>query len=85
MMVMGCWGAIRTGGGTRNWKQERLQEQRHKGKNGSGLECERQGQQTLSAKVKNRPSSAYWIYRPRGVLSGTHASRALNADEIFPH
>jgi hypothetical protein len=37
----------------------------------------------LSANVKNRPSSAYWIYRPRGVLSEAHAPRALTAGEIF--
>jgi hypothetical protein len=39
----------------------------------------------LSAKVKNRPSSAYWIYRPWGVLSGAHAPHALTAGEMFPH
>jgi hypothetical protein len=39
----------------------------------------------LSAKVKNRPFSAYRIYKPRGMLSGVHAPRALTAGEILPH
>jgi hypothetical protein len=38
----------------------------------------------LGAKVKNRPSSAYWIYRPRGMLSGAHAPHALTAGEMPP-
>jgi hypothetical protein len=52
MMVMGCWGAIRTGGGTRNWKQEQLQEQRRKGKNGSGAGVQEAG--TANAKCKGK-------------------------------
>jgi hypothetical protein len=37
----------------------------------------------LSAEVKNHSSSSYWIYRPRGVLSGAHTLHALTAGEIF--
>jgi hypothetical protein len=73
------------GGGTRNGKQERLRKQRRKGKNGSEAEAREAGRQMLSAKVKNRASSAYQIYRPRGVLSGAHAPHALTACEIFLH
>jgi hypothetical protein len=36
-------------------------------------------------KGKNRPFPAYQIYRPRGVLSGAHASRALTAGEMLSH
>jgi hypothetical protein len=41
-------------------------EQRRKGKNSSGQKRERQGWQTLSAKVKNCLSSPHWIHRSAG-------------------
>jgi hypothetical protein len=49
------------------------------------LRSKEQRRQTLEAKVKNRPFSAYQIYRPRGVLSGAHAPRALTAGEMLAH
>jgi hypothetical protein len=55
MTVMGCWGAIRMGGGTRNGKQERLREQRRKGKNGSGAEAREAGMENAKCKVKKPP------------------------------
>jgi hypothetical protein len=73
------------GGGTRNGKQEWLQEQRRRGKNGSGAEAREAGMSNAKCKGKKPPSSAYQIYTPRGVLSGAHAPRALTAGEIFPH
>jgi hypothetical protein len=85
MMVMVCWGAIRTGRGTRNWKREWLQEQDREGKNGSGAGVQEAGTANAKRKGKKRPFSAYRIYRPRGVLSGAHAPRALTAGEMFPH
>jgi hypothetical protein len=85
IMVMGCWGAIRMGGGRGTEGKNGSKSRGVKARTARGLERERQGQQTLSAEVKNRPSSAYRIYRPRGVLSGEHAPRALTAGEIFPH
>jgi hypothetical protein len=56
MMVMGCWGAIRTGGGTRNWRQEWLQEQRREGKNGSGARAREPG--TANTKCKGKKETA---------------------------
>jgi hypothetical protein len=49
------------------------------------LRSKEQGRQTLKAKVKNRPFSAYQIYRPQGVFSGAHALRALTAGEMLAH
>jgi hypothetical protein len=69
------------GGGTWNGRQE----QRRKGKKGSGAEAQEAGMSNAKCQGKKHPSSAYQIYGPRGVLSGAHASCALTAGEIFPH
>jgi hypothetical protein len=55
MMVMGCWGAMRTGWGAGNWKQERLQEQRRKGKNSSGARVQEAGTANAKRKGKKLP------------------------------
>jgi hypothetical protein len=52
MMVRGCWGAMRVGEGTKNWKMEQLQERRRKGKNGS--RAEEQGAETANAERKGK-------------------------------
>jgi hypothetical protein len=86
MITRGCWGAIRTGGGAENRKQEQLQEKRHNGENGSGAGA--QEARTANAKrkgKKNRPFPTYQIYRPRGVPSGAHAPRALTTGEALAH
>jgi hypothetical protein len=49
------------------------------------LRSKEQRRQTLNAKVKNRLFPAYQIYRPRGVLSGAHAPRALTAGKMLAH
>jgi hypothetical protein len=76
---------MRAGEGTENWKMELLQEWRRESKNGSGATSEKQGRQTLNAKVKNRPFPACQIYRPRDVLPGAHTPRALTAGEMLTH
>jgi hypothetical protein len=38
MMIRGCWGAMRAGEGTENWKMEQLQEWKRESKKGSGAE-----------------------------------------------
>jgi hypothetical protein len=71
--VMDCWGAMRMGEGTRREKQERLQSRGAKARTAREQERERKGWQTLSAKVKNRLSSPYWIYRSTGrALRSAH-------------
>jgi hypothetical protein len=85
MMVRGCWGAYeraeRQGTGSESGSESKIA----RAITARGLERKRQGQRTLSAKVKNRPFSAYQIYRPRGVLSGAHVPRALTAGEMLAH
>jgi hypothetical protein len=49
------------------------------------LRSKEQRRQTLNTKVKNRPFPAYQVYRPRGMLSGAHAPRALTAGEMLAH
>jgi hypothetical protein len=49
------------------------------------LRSKEQRRQTLNAKVKNCPFPTYQIYRPRGVLSGARAPRALTAGEMLAH
>jgi hypothetical protein len=55
MMVMGCWGAMRTGGGAENWKREWLQEQDRKGKNSSGVGVQEAGTANTKRKGKKPP------------------------------
>jgi hypothetical protein len=68
-------------GGARNGRQE----QRRKGKKSSGAGAQEAAVSNAKCKGKKPPPSAYRIYRPRGVLSGVHAPRALTTGGIFPH
>jgi hypothetical protein len=51
-MVRGCWGAMRAGEGTKNWKMEQLQEWGRESENGSG--AEEQGAETANSECKGK-------------------------------
>jgi hypothetical protein len=64
------------GGGTRNGKQVRLQEQRHGGKNGSGARAREAGMSTAKCKGKKTAPPPPIEFIDHGACSPERTSRA---------